>query len=142
MVNAPAPEVSKPAPEEIAARLAEPLPVPIRWKHDGDQFIGTYVRLEKGPTPYGEKWIMVLADANGELHALWLLQRVLIEKLKRLRPSPGDVVGVKYLGKRGDGTTKSPRYADFRVVSGAHLTGYSWDDLDSDGEDIDPTGGR
>jgi hypothetical protein len=112
-------------PDDLAKRLEEDFPAALRLE-EGQGFLGTYVRLEKGYTSYGEAWIMVLADENGELHGLWLLHAALVSKLKKVRPKPGDRIGVKYLGKRRGGSGNE--YADYRVVSSAEQ-GFTWNDV-------------
>jgi len=121
------------APDEIAKRLEEDRPANLRLE-EGESFIGTYVRLDKGYTSYGESWIMVLADDNGELHGLWLFHAALTNKLKKLRPAPGDRIGIKYLGKRQGSSGND--YADYAVASGAEKA-FDWGDVrggDADGD--------
>ncbi len=98
---------------------------------EGQSFIGTYLRLEQGYAEYrGPVWVMVLADEGGEERSLWLLHQALLNSLKRLRPKPGDRVGVKNLGKRK--SQAGTNYNDWRVVVDRSA---SWDDVSpQDGE--------
>jgi len=85
----------------LAARAAEPPPE--SWKHErpGDQIIGRFRRLERGTTPYGDCWIVVLESLRvpGRLASVWLLNTTLFNEFKRTRPRPGEVVLVRYEGR-------------------------------------------
>jgi len=93
----------------------------------GQSFVGTYERLERGFAEHrGQTWVMVLRGEDGELRSLWLLHAALLNGLKRLRPKPGEQVGVRNLGKRKSGTGSD--YVDWRVA--VDRPPPSWDDVD------------
>jgi hypothetical protein len=79
---------------DLFARLDEERPETLRLEA-GEAFVGTFVRLERGHSQEGPKWIMVLASPDGELRSLWLLHTVLLDELRKLRPRPGDRLGLK-----------------------------------------------
>jgi len=112
---------------DLLNRLNEQQPETLRLA-PGEVFLGTYVRLEKGHTlEWGEKWIMVLAAPTGELRSLWLLHTVLIDELTKLRPRPGDRIGVKYLGKLQPKNGKGPGYHAYRVASSGEAGRHTWE---------------
>jgi hypothetical protein len=123
-----------PPTDDLTDRLDQALPTTIRLA-EGEHFVGTYVRLDKGETAgYGPAWIAVLADDNGEEHGLWLLHTALLNKMKRLAPKPGERLAVKYLGQRDSGSGR--RYHDWRVLSGAEQrTAFDWGDVEGDSAD-------
>jgi hypothetical protein len=115
---------------DLQGRLDAEFP-PAVILEEGQSFIGTYLRLEQGYAEYrGPVWVMVFATDDGEERCLWPLHRALINGLKRLRPKPGDRVGVKCLGKRrSQGGTA---YIDWRCAIDRSAT---WDDVSAeDGE--------
>ncbi len=116
---------------DLQGRLDAEFP-PAVILEEGESFIGTYLRLEQGYAEYrGPVWVMVLATDDGEGRCLWLLHRALINGLKRLRPKPGDRVGLKCLGKRRS-QGGSTSYVDWRCAIDRSA---SWDDVDpQDGE--------
>jgi len=111
--------------DDLAGRLELDRPANLRLK-EGERFIGTYCRLDRGYTAYGESWIAVFADDNGELHGLWLFHAALISQLKKIRPKPGDRIGIKYLGKRTGQSGNA--YADYAVASSAEQE-FDWSDV-------------
>ncbi len=115
---------------ELQGRLDAELP-PAVILEEGESFIGTYLRLEQGHAEYrGPVWVAIFATDQGEERALWLLHQALLNSLKRLRPKPGDRVGVKCLGRRR--SQAGTNYVDWRAAIDRSA---SWDDVDpGDGE--------
>jgi hypothetical protein len=79
----------------------------------GDKCIGRVVRYTRGETKFGPRTIAVLECSNGEgkqyLLSVWLSNRVLIDKFLRLRPKPGERVGIKRIA---DVEGSNGRYAN------------------------------
>jgi hypothetical protein len=109
------------------------------WKpeKDGDEIVGTFRRVTRGPDKgYGRPYIAILDTAGGP-RSVWLLGQVLLDAFKEVRPSPGELVLVRYLGKR---TSASDReYKAWKVVVDRDET-VDWDRLDED-DDMSDAGG-
>jgi hypothetical protein len=93
---------------------------------DGESYIGRDIRLGQDHAEYrGSVWVLVLADRDGEERSPWLLHTALLNGLKRLKPKPGELIGVKNLGKRKN--QNGTGYVDSRVAVDRTA---SWDDVD------------
>jgi hypothetical protein len=116
---------------DLRERLEAYFPAPVILEQ-GQSFVGVYERLERGWAEHrGPTWVLILRGNNGELHSLWLLHAALLNGLKRLRPKPGEQVGVRNLGKRKSATGSD--YVDWRVAVDRPPPG--WDAIDpADGE--------
>jgi hypothetical protein len=68
----------------------------------GDCLVGEYVRKDAGVGSYDGKTysILVLKDRDGVEHAVWCFHAVLRERLAALKPKLGELVAVRYRGKR------------------------------------------
>lgn len=66
--------------------------------HD-NPLIGKFVGMDQGSTAYGPCWIMTVEKEGGEEVAVWLFHEVLKNELARVRPKPGETLGIKYVGK-------------------------------------------
>ncbi len=51
------------------------------WSEDGSTITGTYVRMDTGPSDYGERAIIVL-NVDGEDRSLWLNETALVAKFR------------------------------------------------------------
>jgi hypothetical protein len=115
-----------PAPpdDDLASRLDGPTPETITLTNPGDSFVGTFLGLTTGRSKYGERPILLLADTNGQPRRIWVLHRVFWGELNKLRPAPGERIGIRYLGRqenrRGDDS-----YHAYEVVTDRGVT---WDD--------------
>jgi len=127
--------------QSIEDLLDEPFPEAVYFDNEGDQVVGTFVRLDHGQNSLGESVPIAVLDVNGERRTVWLFHMSLKSKFKRLAPHPaalvGRTVGVRYLGRRTSGTGRD--YADYRVVSDLHDDADDWDSAlgvaDGDGWD-------
>jgi hypothetical protein len=98
--------------------------------------VGTFVRLDRGTTAYGPTFIAVLRSEDDVEHAVWLIHAVLRNELKRLRPQPGELVAIRYLGKRR--SANGHPYASYRVAVDRESSPIDWAALqDNEG---DPSG--
>jgi hypothetical protein len=107
------------------ARLAEE-ELPEAWipSAAGDTIVGEFVRLEQGPTVRGPAWIAVLKTEDGE-RSVWLLHVVLRNELARRRPESGELVLIKYLGKK-ESSAGQP-YEGYRVLVDREQSVADWD---------------
>jgi len=88
--------------------------------------VGVFVNLS-GPhqTAYGPARVVVLRDEHGVEWAVWLLHTVLRNEFARARPHVGELVAVKYEGRRQpDGGGHG--YASYRVVVDRDDTPIDW----------------
>jgi len=115
---------------DLQARLDAEFPEAVIL-NEGESFIGRYVRLERGHAEFrGAVWVMVLQDSGGRERSLWLLHQALLNGLTRLKPKPGEMVGVKNLGRRQ--SQNGTGYVDWRCALDRTA---SWDDVSpEDGE--------
>jgi hypothetical protein len=119
-----------------AAALAERAerPPPESWRPDDaskghpEKLIGELVRYEENHTAYGPCRIAVLRNSAGAEFSVWLLHTVLRNEFARLRPKPGELVYVRYLGKRQPKQPGGSPYDAYAVV-------VDRDDVDWDGSD-------
>ena len=95
---------------------------PAAWRPDqkdsGDPnpIIGEFVEMQTANTDYGATYVMVLRLEDGSEKAVWLLHTVLKNELARVKPKPGETVGIKYLGKQKTAEgSKFDSYIGYRV---------------------------
>jgi hypothetical protein len=130
---------------EHLARLAEQ-ELPEAWKPSeaGDTIVGEFIRLEQGMTVRGPAWIVVLKTEDGRERCVWLLHTVLRKEVARQRPEPGELVLIKYEGKKESSAGQA--YEGYRVLVDRDEVVADWDavaaasgdgpaDLPADGED-------
>jgi len=73
---------------------------PEAWKPTaGDVLVGTVESYDTGFTPYGSVRTVIVTQENGERVSLWLSSTVLLDLFNRLKPKPGEKIGLKYMGK-------------------------------------------
>lgn len=106
---------------EIWDRMREKLDqgYPDGWRFNAEtpEIIGVFRRLEEGYTrQYGACPIMILAELRSKTEwSVWLFHAVLRNQLARMKPEPGEVVAVRWLGKRKP-ESGGNEYDDYRVV--------------------------
>jgi hypothetical protein len=108
---------------------------PESWKpKPGDSIVGTLLRYDTGPTSWGDRRIAVLKIEANESHGeylcgVWLSHKVLVDQFKRLRPEPGELVGIKRLPDADKG------YARYVVkVDRPEVKAMDWDAIGENGE--------
>lgn len=111
---------------EARARLDQPRAETFRFEKDGDEIAGTVKRLDTAETSYGPAKIVVVDPGDGNLRSIWLIHDALLSQMRKLKPQPGDVIAVRYLGKQ-----KSPAsgrsYHAYTVASDRDRPGFEWD---------------
>ncbi|MBM4043659.1 MAG: hypothetical protein FJ279_00945 [Planctomycetes bacterium] len=77
---------------------------PEAWRpKPGDVLTGIVESYSEGPTPYGNVHTVIVKDEDaGERVSVWLSSTVLLSEFRRLRPKPGERIGLKYEGKDAD----------------------------------------
>lgn len=91
---------------------------PESWKpQPGDKIVGEVLRYDQAGSQYGPCWLVVLKIAangdHGDLAAVWLSHKVLLERFRALRPKPGERVAIKRLT---DGEGSHGNYARYAVI--------------------------
>lgn len=119
--------------ERIAAlheKAKEPLPESWQPTKPGDELAGIFVRLDRGTTSYGPCWIVVLEDIKtpGTFTSIWLFHTALINQFKKARPEVGQLVLVRYEGKRKP-KSGGTDYHDWKVLTENDGSGFSWDEF-------------
>jgi hypothetical protein len=102
---------------------------PESWVPDqaGDEIAGELVRYSRGTTSYGEQVIAVLRTPEGVERSVWLLHAVLRGEFAKLRPKPGELVLIRYEGKRKSAAGNS--YVSYRVEVGRDEPAPDWEAL-------------
>lgn len=126
----------EPEPEtaERIARLRDraDTATPESWvpEQPGEEIAGELVRYEEGQTAYGRQVIAVIRPPGGEERSIWLLHAVLRGEFAKLRPRPGELLLIRYLGKKqgGDGTS----YASYRLEIDRDDAAPDWGAIDED----------
>jgi len=114
--------------DDLRRKLDEPRPESYRFETQGQELLGTVTGLDIGTTWEGERVRIVVVDAgdDGPPHSVWLLHDALKSQMTRLRPQPGDRIGIRYNGKE---TGKSGRsYHSYTVVTDRQAAAFTWDE--------------
>jgi len=131
--------------ERIAAlhdRADEPLPESWQPTGPGDEIVGKFTRLDKGTTSYGPCWIVVLESIKqpGNYRSVWLFHTALQNQFNKARPQQGELILVRYEGKRKP-KAGGAEYHDWKVLTegaGQH-GGFSWDEFNSGDANHEPS---
>ena len=107
------------------AKLDQPRAETYRFTDAGDEIAGTVVRLDVADTEYGPQRIVVNDAGDGELRSIWLLHDALLSQMKKLKPQPGDVLAVRYLGRQQSGNGRS--YHAYTVAMDKDQPQFQWD---------------
>jgi hypothetical protein len=77
---------------------------PPAWKPvPGEILVGTVEGYDTWEGKYGPVKVVILRDeAGGALVSVYLSSMVLLQEFRKLRPRPGETVGIRYLGKDED----------------------------------------
>jgi hypothetical protein len=91
--------------EVLRGRIAEPKPVAVSLTREGDRILGRYLQVERRQTRYGERFAVILAEADisgvfdapelaaGELVSVLLLG-YLPRELKKLNPAVDEWIAI------------------------------------------------
>jgi hypothetical protein len=107
------------------AKLDQPRAESFRFAKAGDEIAGTVVRLDVADTEYGPQRIVVVDPGDGALRSIWLLHDALLSQMKKLKPQPGDVIAVRYLGRQQSGNGRS--YHAYTVATDREQPQFQWD---------------
>jgi hypothetical protein len=122
------------APEDrlaaARAKLDQPRAETFRFGKAGDEIAGTVVRLDVADTEYGRQRIVVVDPGDGNLRSIWLLHDALRSQMEKLKPQPGDVVAVRYLGRQQSASGRS--YHAYTVTTDRERPQFTWGAADDD----------
>lgn len=76
----------------------------------GDSIAGVVVEYSKGETRFGRHPIVTIEDDQGELHAIWLMHKILYDEFQDQRPRPGERIGIRRMSDGGQGSNTYRRY--------------------------------
>jgi hypothetical protein len=107
------------------ARLDQPRAETYRFTKAGDEIAGTVVRLDVADTEYGPQRIVVIDPGDGNPRSVWLLHDALLSQMKKLKPQPGDVIAIRYLGRQQSSNGRS--YHAYTVASDQDRAQFQWD---------------
>jgi hypothetical protein len=105
------------------------------WRHEvSDKIIGEVVDLSEREGKFGVYPIVTLRQDDGTELAVHAFHDVLANELGRIAPSPGDVIGIRYMGKhpekgyhqyrvRRAGGSSSVNWAKYGPQSGPSVSG-------------------
>ena len=87
------------ANRRLRERLDEPNPEPWFQEKEGDTFVGTLIRYDRGMTRRAQRsTIVVAAQDDGKERSIWLLHSMLFSVFARERPQPGERFALRYDG--------------------------------------------
>lgn len=107
---------------------------------EGDVLEGTVSSITTGTSEYGNYPIITIRQSDGNERAFHAFHTAARSQLVRLRPSPGDTLGIKYLGRKR--AKNAPRgysaYENYAIRS--DRAAYDWD-ADRTADQPDPDDG-
>lgn len=107
------------------AKLDQPRAEAFKFTSEGDEIAGVVVRLDVADTDYGPQKIVVLDPGDGKLRSIWLLHDALISQMEKLRPAPGDVIAVRYLGRQ-QAVASGRSYHAYTVTTDRERPQFQW----------------
>jgi hypothetical protein len=111
------------------------------WRpEEGESLTGKVVSVDTRPSDYGDDYPLVEVEReNGEVVAVHGFHSVLKRELARLRPAPGDTIGIKYFGKAQG---RNQTYEKYRVIverASGQVQSPDWDGMKAQADaEIEP----
>lgn len=85
---------------------------PIPWKPEpGDRLVGEIIEMTERTSDFGVTYPWLTIEADGDEYSFHAFHTVASGEIRRLRPSVGDHIGIKYLGKPA-----GKDYEGYRIV--------------------------
>ena len=101
---------------------------------DGPKVVGEFLRAAAGvPTRFSTAAVVIIRLKDGSERSLWLLWEALRNQFAAVRPKPGELVKVSYLGEKISVTGRD--YHDFKVRANRDQAEFDWDDIAQAGDD-------
>jgi hypothetical protein len=119
--------------DELLAELDKDFPESWIPEKKGDTIVGVLVSASTAPTQFGPAPVLHLATDEGD-RSVWLFYETLKSEFRRLRPTAGEKVAIRYLGKikaKNPTAGKSDTYHAYRLAVDRPLGSQKldWDDL-------------
>lgn len=99
--------------DELEDALDQEYPETVILNDETPTVIGQFVRVDTGPSDYGPTPIFVLRTKEGKEIGIWGFHAVLRNQFAQQQPKAGQLVGVRYLGKKTGGSGRE--YSNYRV---------------------------
>lgn len=111
---------------ELSDQLDKDFPKTVVLDDENPKVLGIFRRVDSGPSDYGPVPIVVLETQSGEEIGLWLFHAVLRNQFAQQAPKVGEMVGVRFLGKRTGASGRA--YSNYRVavVRDAEARDFDW----------------
>jgi hypothetical protein len=119
--------------DDLEQQAAQDFPKSWVPSESDPSIVGEFLRLEQGTTAFGPARIVVLKTKDGNERSLWLFHSVLKNEFNRVRPKVGELVAVRYLGKKQGAAGQ--KYESYRVIAQRDESAPDWDSLGSEDDD-------
>lgn len=122
--------------EQLEDALEQEYPETVRLDEDNPIIMGTFLRVDWGPSEYGQVPIAVLQKDNKE-YGVWMFHAVLRNQFAQVKPAVGEPVGVKFLGKKKGASGRE--YSNYVVkrVPKAGAEAFDWDAISDEAVSAD-----
>lgn len=107
-------EESSSAYDELDSQLDKDYPTSVVLDDENPKFIGKFQRVDWGPSDYGQVPIAVFEGRDGKEYGLWMFHAVLRNQFAQRKPRVGDIVGVRFLGKKTGASGR--QYSNYKVA--------------------------
>jgi hypothetical protein len=117
--------------DALTTRVERSYPESVTFSEERPLLVGEFLRLDEGHTSYGPAKIAVLRTKDEREVGVWLLHTALKSAFARLRPKPGELVAIRYEGKRESAAGQT--YDSYRVEID-RARGADWDALGAEAD--------
>lgn len=136
-MSAPEPDVRSERLAAMRDRASRERPASWVPQEVGEELAGELVRYERGETSYGRQIIAIVRGLDGSERACWLLHSVLRDEFAKVKPRPGELLLIRYEGKR-DNASGQP-YAAYRLEVDREPVAPDWDEVGQEAaDDLEP----
>lgn len=99
--------------EQLRRRTEAEYPESWTPSEEDPMLAGVFLRLDQGPTQYGQQDIVIVRTEDGTDRGVWLIHAVLRKQLARVAPRAGELICIRWKGERKGASGKT--YHDYRV---------------------------
>ena len=101
---------------------------------DGPKVVGEYLRAITGvPTRFSTAAVGIIRLKDGSERSIWLLWDALRNQFGAVKPKPGELIKVSYMGEKISVTGRD--YHDFKVRANREQAEVNWDEIARSDED-------
>jgi hypothetical protein len=98
----------------LSEQLDKDFPETVILVDTNPKVLGIFRRVDSGPSEYGPVPIVVLERQDGSECGVWLFHAVLRNQFAQQAPKVGEMVGIRFLGKRRGASGRE--YSNYRVA--------------------------